>query len=106
MMRKAFLMSVKPSKIDEYKRSHNPIWPELYDVLKKHGINNYSIFHSEETNHLFGYLEIENEEEFEKLSQNKICHKWWLYMKEFLIPDSNDRIKAKEEEIREIFHID
>jgi len=106
MIRKAFLMSVKPDMINEYEKSHNPIWPEFHDVLKKYGISNYSIFHYDKTNQLFGYLEIEDEEKLKKLSQNEVCYKWWRYMKEFLVSDSKGSIKAKEEEMREVFHID
>ena len=78
----------------------------MHDVLKEHGISNYSIFIHPETNQLFGYLEIEDEGKLKKISQNEVCHKWWLYMKEFLVSDSENSIKAKEEEMREIFHID
>jgi L-rhamnose mutarotase len=74
-------------------------------IVNKLNIDNIE-FHNDKTNQLFAYLEIEDEEKFKKLSQNKVCHKWWRYMKEFLISDSDNSIKAKEEEICEVFHID
>lgn len=106
MIRKAFLMEVKPGKIDEYEKSHNPIWPELYQALKAHGVHNYSIFYHEKTNQLFGYMEIENETKLKKIAETAVCKKWWLYMKTFLISDRNNTQKAKEEEMREVFYID
>lgn len=39
-------------------------WPELEKVLKDHGVSNYSIFLHPETRQLFGYAEIENEEQW------------------------------------------
>ncbi len=33
MIRKAFLMAVQPGKHGEYERRHNPIWPELFEIL-------------------------------------------------------------------------
>jgi len=106
MIRKAFLMEVKPGKIDEYEKTHNPVWPELQEIMKAHGIHNYSIFYHAKTNQLFGYLEIEDEEKLEKMAGNKVCKKWWLYMKNFLVSDSVAASKAKEEEMRQVFHMD
>ena len=45
MIRKAFVMTLKPGCRDEYERRHNPVWPEMREVLKGHGVRNYSIFH-------------------------------------------------------------
>jgi L-rhamnose mutarotase len=54
-------MSVHPGLEAEYRRRHTPIWPELEDALKAHGVVNYSIFLHPETGQLFGYAEIEDE---------------------------------------------
>ena len=53
MTRYAFKMKLKPGCIEEYKRRHDTIWPELAALLKKSGIGDYSIFFDEETNSLF-----------------------------------------------------
>jgi len=105
MIRKAFYMEVKPGKIDAYEKTHNPIWPELQVILKNHGVHNYSIFHHAKSNALFGYLEIEDEKRFNAIADNEICHKWWRRMKEYLVSDTEESPKAKEEELREVFHI-
>ena len=105
MIRKAFLMEVKPGKIDEYEKSHNPIWPELLRALKAHGLHNYSIFHHEKTNQLFGYVEIEDEEKLKEMAEMDVCKEWWLFMKNFLVSDSREAPKAKEEEMREVFYM-
>jgi L-rhamnose mutarotase len=106
MIRKAFLMKLKDGKVDEYEKLHNPIWPELYDVLKSHGVYNYSIFHESKSNLLLGYMEIENEEKFNEICKSETCQKWWLNMKNYLESDSKESTKAKEEALREVFHID
>ena len=36
MTRKAFVIHAKEGKIEEYIRNHNPVWPELKEVLKAH----------------------------------------------------------------------
>jgi len=106
MIRKGFLMQVKDGMIEEYEKTHNPIWPELQEALKKHGISNYTIFHDAKTNLMFGYAEIDNEADFKELANLEICHKWWKRMKKYLVSDSEDAPKAREDEMREVFHMD
>ena len=106
MIRKAFCMEVKPGKIDEYEKSHNPISPELHAILKNHGIRNYSIYHHKTSNTLFGYMEIEDEAKFNAIAQTDTCRKWWRHMKKFLVSDSKDNVKAREDELREVFHME
>ena len=60
MQRKAFKMFLLPGFEAEYKKRHDEIWPELGQLLKEVGIQNYSIFLDEETLTLFAYLEAED----------------------------------------------
>ena len=53
MERYAWKAIVKEGKIDEYIKRHNEIWPELVEVLKSAGIQNYTIWNV--GNELFGY---------------------------------------------------
>ncbi|MBT2724644.1 L-rhamnose mutarotase [Bacillus sp. ISL-46] len=80
MIRKASIMFVNPDSYDEYNRRHDEIWPEMAAELKAHGAHNYSIFLDKETGRLFAYLEIEDEEKWEHMSQTEICKRWWAYM--------------------------
>lgn len=48
-IRKLFVMSVNAGAAEEYEKRRNPIWPELEQVLKDHGVSNYSIFLHPET---------------------------------------------------------
>ena len=58
MIRKAFIMRLKPNQQTEYMRRHSPIWPELQATLNAHGVHHYSIFLDRETDNLFAYAEI------------------------------------------------
>ncbi len=104
MIRKAFVMSVHPGHEAEYERRHNPIWPELEDTLRRHGVSNYSIFLHPETQQLFGYAEIEDEARWNAIAETEICRKWWVSMAEHMPanPDSSP-VSAP---LREVFHID
>jgi L-rhamnose mutarotase len=104
MIRKAFVMSVNPGREEEYERRHRPIWPELEQVLRDHGVHNYSIFLHEETRQLFGYAEIEDEQKWAAIAQTPVCRKWWAYMKE-VMPSNPDNSPVSTG-LREVFHID
>ena len=53
MIRKAFRMSVEPEHQGDYVRRHNPIWRDLEDALRAHGVHSYSIFLDPQTSDLF-----------------------------------------------------
>lgn len=61
-MRKSFKMKLYDGKKDEYIRRHNELWPEMKQMIHDFGGRNYSIFLDEETNILYGYIELESEE--------------------------------------------
>ena len=57
-MNYAFRMKLKPDTVEEYKRRHDEIWPELAQLLREAGIYDYSIFLDEEDMHLFAVLKL------------------------------------------------
>ena len=53
--RGAFVLRVRPDKIDEYVEAHRSVWPEMLAALREAGIRNYTIFrHGDQ---MFGYFE-------------------------------------------------
>ncbi|MET4590812.1 L-rhamnose mutarotase [Arthrobacter sp. 754] len=58
-MRACFRSSVKPEMIDEYRRRHDAVWPEMLRALKDAGWNNYSLFLGED-GLLVGYVECDD----------------------------------------------
>jgi L-rhamnose mutarotase len=106
MIRKAFLIKSKPGMATEYQRRHNPIWPELEKALKNYGVSNYSIFLHDETGVLFGYMEVEDEEKYKLIAETDVCQRWWKYMTEVLVCDSEESPKAMEDILKEVFHLD
>lgn len=59
MQRVCFVLQVKPHRLDEYKRRHREVWPEMLAALRETGWNNYSLFLRPD-GMLVGYLETEN----------------------------------------------
>lgn len=104
MIRKAFVMSVDPGRHEEYRKRHNPIWPELAVELSKHGVHNYSIFLDRETSRLFAYAEIEDEARWQAIARTDVCRKWWAHMKEIM--PSNPDSSPVSDPLTEVFHLD
>ena len=104
MLRKAFLMTLKPGNRDEYERRHNPIWPELQQVLKQHGVHNYSIYLNDSDERLFAYVEIESEELWQRIASTAVCQRWWDHMKDLMA--TNEDNSPLSVELKEVFHID
>ncbi|WP_137664496.1 L-rhamnose mutarotase [Enterococcus hulanensis] len=80
MIKKAVRMKPYPGLKEEYAKRHNELWPEMKKMLKDHGAKSYSIFFDPETNYLFGYLEIEDEERWAQTADTEINRKWWDFM--------------------------
>src|SRR5882672_7818726 len=104
MIRKAFVMTLKPGSQAEYEQRHNPIWPELQTVLKNYGVHNYSIFLNRETNNLFAYVEIESEELWQQIPLTEACRHWWSYMKDLMLTNADDSPLAGN--LEQVFHLD
>ena len=103
MIRKAFRMSVHPGQQAEYARRHNPIWAELDDVLRRHGVRSYSIFLDQDSNDLFAYAEVESEERWAAIAGTEVCRRWWRSMRPLMPSNDDDSPVARD--LREVFHL-
>ena len=97
-------MSVNPGSEQEYERRHNPIWKELEDLLKSHGVHNYSIFLHPQTRQLFAYAEIEDEARWQSIAKSDVCQRWWKHMGD-VMPSNTDHSPVATS-LREVFHME
>jgi L-rhamnose mutarotase len=104
MIRKAFRMSVFPDRHAEYERRHNPIPTDLANVLKAHGVHNYSIFLDPADGSLFGYVELEDEARWTAIAGTPECKRWWRFMRDVMPANPDDSPVSRE--LREVFHLD
>ena len=85
MQRVGLLLKVKPGKLEEYKRLHNPIWPELAAELTAAGMRNYSLWLDESTGLEFGYLECDDwEAACAYLEKSDVHTRWQEMMQDYL----------------------
>ncbi|MDH4616197.1 L-rhamnose mutarotase [Brevibacillus sp. AY1] len=103
MIRKAFTMKVFADCHEEYQRRHDEIWPQMVEMLREYGAQSYSIFLDAQSNTLFAYLEIEDEERWSKTAEREICQKWWTFMKDVM--ETNEDHSPVTVELKEVFHL-
>jgi len=104
MKRLAFRMKLFAGQEKEYKKRHREIWPELVSLLKKHGVNDYSIFLDPQTLELFGVLATNDPVEFELLPQSPVMQRWWQYMKDIM--ETNPDGSPVSIQLNEVFYME
>lgn len=102
-MRVAFKMKLFSGFEAEYKKRHDEIWPELTALLKENGISDYSIFLDEETNALFGVLNVTDAKNLDSLPQHEVMQRWWKYMADVM--ESNADNSPVSVSLKEVFYL-
>lgn len=103
-MIKGFRMKLFPGMEQEYERRHNLLWDEMKDMIHEYGGSNYTIFLDKETDVLFGYLEVEDEERWDQSADTQICRKWWDYMADIM--ETNPDNSPVSIDLKKVFHLD
>ena len=78
MKRFGLVIGVKPDKIEEYKRLHAAVWPEVLKMISACNIRNYSIFLKDDK--LFSYFEYTGDDfeaDMKKMAADPMTQKWW-----------------------------
>ena len=87
----AFKMQLKPGVIDECRRRHDEIWPELSTLLTDSGIHDYSIFLDEVTLSLFAVLKLAEDNDRDALPGHPVMKRWWDYMADLMEVEPGNR---------------
>ncbi len=105
-MRVCFLLKVREEMLEEYKRRHANVWPEMLDALRETGWRNYSIFLKPD-GLLVGYLEADD---FEKCTAGMKDHpvnaRWQAEMAPFFESISGGTADDNMAPLQEVFHLD
>ncbi|MCW2862829.1 MAG: hypothetical protein JWP48_4537 [Actinoallomurus sp.] len=59
MRRVCFLLKVRQDRLEEYRRRHETVWPDMLAALREAGWHNYSLFLRDD-GLLVGYLETDD----------------------------------------------
>lgn len=84
MERVGLLLKVKPDRIEEYKKIHANVWPELLAELRAAGIRNYSLWLAPDGTE-FGYLECDDwQAACDYLAKSEVHDRWQQFMQNYL----------------------
>jgi L-rhamnose mutarotase len=105
MQRVAFILKVRAEKLDEYKRRHAEVWPDMLLALRETGWHNYSLFMRPD-GLLFGYLETPDfDRARDEMAKRDVNARWQAEMAPFF-----ESLSGRPDEamlpLEEVFHLD
>jgi L-rhamnose mutarotase len=103
------VLGLEPGRLDEYRKHHAEIWPEIAEAIHAAGIRNYSIYYRD--GQLFGYYEYHGpDDEFEArmqlIADAPRMKEWWDLMGSMQIPDPDRAPGSWWSPMEEVFHLD
>jgi len=107
MKRYGQVIGLRPEKIEEYKRLHAAVWPQIRKLISECNIKNYSIFLKDST--LFAYFEYHGsnfDEDMKKMAENEINKKWWEQCIPCQLPLETRAPGEWWANMEEVFHLD
>ena len=107
MKRFAQLIGIKADRLEEYKRYHAAVWPEILDMIRQCNIRNYSIFYRDGL--LFAYFEytgIDFDADMAKMAADPKTQEWWDIMRPIQTPIETRAEGEWWAPLEEVFHTD
>ncbi len=109
MRRFGQVIGLDPDRVEEYRKYHAKIWPEIEEAIRHAGICNYSIYLDDDR--LFAYLEYhgpddEYEQRMEVLAQAPRMREWWDIIEPMQRPRTGGADGDWWLNLEEVFHQD
>jgi L-rhamnose mutarotase len=107
MKRYGSVIKVRPEALEEYKRYHAAVWPEVLNTITRCNIRNYSIYLKDGM--LFGYFEYHGSDykaDMAKMAECPTTQKWWAIMEPMQQPLDTRKEGEWWAEMEEVFHLD
>jgi L-rhamnose mutarotase len=106
--RVCFTLQVKPDRIEEYRRRHAQVWPEMIAALRRSGWRDYSLFLRED-GLLVGYLLCDDfPAALAAMDATEVNARWQAEMAEFFAEDWSgaSRPDQRMHVLQEVFNVD
>ena len=107
MKRFGMIIILKPHRIEEYKKLHAAVWPEVAKSISTSNIRNYSIYLKDDM--LFSYFEYlgnSYEVDMEEMAANSVIQEWWDVCKSCMLPIETRKEGEWWANMEEVFHQD
>jgi L-rhamnose mutarotase len=106
------LVRLRPEHLEEYKRLHRTVWPEVLHAIRVSKIRNYSIYLRklpDGHHYLFSYFEYigdDFEADMARLAADPKTQEWWAICKPLQEPLSDRAPGEWWADMEEVFHLD
>ena len=107
MKRYGQIIGVKQEKLEEYKKYHAAVWPEVLEMIRQCNIRNYSIFYKDGM--LYAYFEYVGDDfgaDMARMAADPMTQKWWDVMMPMQIPVATRAEGEWWATLEEVFHVD
>jgi L-rhamnose mutarotase len=105
MQRICFVLQVRPERLEEYKKRHASVWPEMLEALRETGWANYSLFLRPD-GLLVGYLETPD---FGRarggMAKREVNERWQREMSPFFMNPPGVAPDQAMAPLEEVFHL-
>ncbi len=112
MKRYGSVIGVRAEKLEEYKKLHAAVWPDVLKMIKRCNIRNYSIYLRKLPDgnyYLFAYFEYTGSDfaaDMKIMAADPTTQKWWSVCEPCQKP-LDDRAKGEWwADMEEVFHLD
>lgn len=106
MHRVCFQLQVRPDRLEEYRRRHAAVWPDMLQALHETGWHNYSLFLRED-GLLIGYFETPDLDAARNgMAATEVNARWQAEMAGFFIELGDSTPDAGFLVLDEVFHLE
>ena len=112
MKRFGWVIGLKEEKLEEYKKLHAAVWPEILCMISECRFTNYSIYLRKLPDgkyYLFSYLEYTGDDfeaDMAEMAADETTQKWWAVCKPCQQPLGDCGENEWWADMQEVFHLD
>jgi len=106
------VIRLRADKVEEYKRLHAAVWPDVLKMIRECNIRNYSIYLRElddGEHYLFSYFEYVGDDfaaDMARMAADPATQRWWDVCKPCQKPLESRRAGEWWAALEEVFHVD
>lgn len=95
---------LKPECVEEYKKLHSAVWPDVLATISKCNLRNYSIYiMGTDLFTYFEYVGSDYDADMARMEADPVTQEWWKHTKPCFTRHAE---KIYYSDLEEIFHID
>lgn len=112
MKRYGMVIGLRPEKVEEYKRLHASVWPDVLRMIEQCNIRSYSIYLrtlDDGQPYLFSYFEYHGSDfaaDMARMAADETTQRWWAVCKPCQKPLENRATDEWWAGMEEVFHAD